>query len=62
MSDETYFVTADGRAMCRCYDCRCLVELMHGRKLNVEVGEGGKVVGVLCDKCHATLEKAKNVS
>ena len=59
MSQESYYVTDDGRAMCRCYDCRCVIELKHGRHFNIEVGDDGKVVGVVCDKCHATLEKSR---
>ena len=59
MSQDSYYVTKDGKAMCRCYDCRRVMSLKVGREFNIEVGESGKVVGVLCDECHARMQKVK---
>jgi uncharacterized protein YuzE len=35
------------------------MSLKVGREFNIEVGESGKVVGVLCDECHARMQKVK---
>ena len=59
MADRSWVEVRPGVYQMRCYDCNRVMRIRQGDECNIEVGEGGKVVGVICDKCKARLDAAK---
>lgn len=59
MAVRQWFEKRPGVYVVHCYDCNRSMEIKQGEDCNIEVGEKGKVLGVLCDQCKSRLDSTK---